>query len=70
MAVVMHVKYQCQKCGEGDTVKVFPNETAPAAFNCWNCGSGREYGPGHIHEQVFNKIGMLPIEAESSAGTN
>lgn len=69
MAAVSYIKYQCTKCESEDTVKLFPGESAPQALNCWNCGSGREYGPGHVHEQVFGRVGMLPVIEDETVKT-
>lgn len=68
MSAVMYVEFQCSKCESKDTIKLFPGESAPQALNCWNCGAGREYGPGHIHQQVFDKVGMLPIPDDKGTG--
>lgn len=66
MAAVMTVEYQCRKCESKDSIKLFPGETPPQAFNCWNCGAGREYGPGNTHQQVFDGVGMLPIPVDET----
>jgi Zn ribbon nucleic-acid-binding protein len=59
-AKVRRIEYKCNKCGEKDTLKLWPSERVPAAVNCWNCGSGREYPD--VTQQIMNGAGMAEVK--------
>lgn len=56
---VTYVHYKCSQCGETDTDKLFENESAAHAINCWNChaGQGKE-----IPTMLATKVGMFPVK--------
>lgn len=58
---VKRVDYQCSKCGSKDTVKLFPGELTPQAFNCWDCKAGRGL---ELSGMLMDGIGMFQIQVD------
>jgi hypothetical protein len=63
MIEVKYQKYQCQKCGETDTVKIFDGESFPHVINCWNCHAGYQKELGVM---AATGEGMFPVAEEIS----
>lgn len=66
MTTMKYVKYVCAQCNAEDVDKLFENEVAAPAINCWSCHAGQNR---NIAEMIHGRMGMFPVVQEEGMAT-